>query len=321
IYIYSHLVKDRASPCVVWKYLVETLKIIVFITIYKRFVTQFQYNLIFLTSSIVFVLLHVISTLFMLVLFTKNTSQQDILVITLSIMNDCTDILLVESQDFLLIGICFIIKHGFKKINLQLQEMPKFVKEYNRLQTRLWKPRITVFVTKKDNNSKSLNLLTLMNSCDFLCELCENVNYIFSVRILISVAHKFCCITGSLYFILIQIMFIYDFEYIPSIVISVIHFCTKSISLVIILHQCSSTSYEANRTAILVHKLLNKTEDPEVREELQLFSLQLLHRKVQFTACGFFPLDFTLLYSIIGAVTTYLVILIQFQLTFNDKNN
>ena len=32
--------------------------------------------------------------------------------------------------------------------------------------------------------------------------------------------------------------------------------------------------------------------------QLRLFSLQLLHRKVKFTACGFFPLDFTLLYSV-----------------------
>ncbi|XP_021920102.1 putative gustatory receptor 28a isoform X3 [Zootermopsis nevadensis] len=85
---------------------------------------------------------------------------------------------------------------------------------------------------------------------------------------------------------------------------------------------CASTAREANRTAVLVHKLLSKTRDPGVKEELQLFSLQLLHRKVQFTACGFFPLDFTLLYSIIGAVTTYLVILIQFQLSFaNPKQN
>jgi hypothetical protein len=29
-----------------------------------------------------------------------------------------------------------------------------------------------------------------------------------------------------------------------------------------------------------------------------MFSLQLFHRKVQFTACGFFPLDFTLLYAV-----------------------
>ncbi|XP_069677232.1 sodium/hydrogen exchanger 9B2-like isoform X3 [Periplaneta americana] len=47
----------------------------------------------------------------------------------------------------------------------------------------------------------------------------------------------------------------------------------------------------ANRTAVLVHKLLSKTTDPAVREE------------------------------IVGAVTTYLVILIQFQLSFSNIPN
>lgn len=45
-----------------------------------------------------------------------------------------------------------------------------------------------------------------------------------------------------------------------------------------------------------------------------MFSLQMLHQKVEFTACGFFPVDFSVLYMIIGAVTTYLVFLIQFEM-------
>ena len=32
--------------------------------------------------------------------------------------------------------------------------------------------------------------------------------------------------------------------------------------------------------------------------QLELFSLQLFHRKVQFTACGLFQLDSTLLYAV-----------------------
>nr|CAD7573886.1 unnamed protein product [Timema californicum] len=52
--------------------------------------------------------------------------------------------------------------------------------------------------------------------------------------------------------------------------------------------------------------------------KLKLFSLQLLHSKIQFTACGFFTLDYTLLHSIVAALTTYLIILIQFQLS--DKH-
>ncbi|CAG2061034.1 unnamed protein product, partial [Timema podura] len=35
---------------------------------------------------------------------------------------------------------------------------------------------------------------------------------------------------------------------------------------------------------------------------LELFSLQLLHHQVQFTACGFFPLDYTLVQSELGGL-------------------
>ena len=35
--------------------------------------------------------------------------------------------------------------------------------------------------------------------------------------------------------------------------------------------------------------------------QLQHFSLQLFHRKVQFTACGLFQLDSTLLYAVNNA--------------------
>lgn len=61
-----------------------------------------------------------------------------------------------------------------------------------------------------------------------------------------------------------------------------------------------------------------------------MYSLQMLHQKVEFSVVGFFVLDYTLIYSvsikvyllslfalyffqILGAVTTYLVIFIQFD--------
>ncbi|XP_021942396.1 uncharacterized protein LOC110841299 [Zootermopsis nevadensis] len=77
--------------------------------------------------------------------------------------------------------------------------------------------------------------------------------------------------------------------------------------------------YSGNRTADLVHKVMNVAQDVDVKKELELFSLQLVHRKVEFTACGFFPINFSLLYSIVGAVTTYLVILIQFHKLYDAE--
>ncbi|KAG8230844.1 Gustatory receptor 14a [Ladona fulva] len=70
---------------------------------------------------------------------------------------------------------------------------------------------------------------------------------------------------------------------------------------------------ESDKTGKLVSEMILKVKDHRIRRELHLFSLQLLHTKFHFTACGFFPLDFTLLTSMAAAVVTYLVILVQFQ--------
>jgi gustatory receptor len=47
---------------------------------------------------------------------------------------------------------------------------------------------------------------------------------------------------------------------------------------------------------------------------MEQFSIQLLHQKIQFAAFGFFQINFSLLMSIIAAITTYLVVLIQFRM-------
>nr|CAD7576515.1 unnamed protein product [Timema californicum] len=50
-------------------------------------------------------------------------------------------------------------------------------------------------------------------------------------------------------------------------------------------------------TAVLVSKLLNEPIKDDIKRELKIFSQQILHRKIRFTACGFFVLDFTLLHT------------------------
>jgi hypothetical protein len=75
---------------------------------------------------------------------------------------------------------------------------------------------------------------------------------------------------------------------------------------------CHGASQKARQTAVLVHNLLLvRPLHPGVKAELQVFSQQLLHRKLEFNVCGLFPIDFTLLYSLAGAVTTYFIILLQ----------
>ncbi|KAJ6648723.1 putative gustatory receptor 2a, partial [Pseudolycoriella hygida] len=46
---------------------------------------------------------------------------------------------------------------------------------------------------------------------------------------------------------------------------------------------------------------------------VESFDLWLLHRKIEFNAYNFFKIDLSLLYTIIGALATYTLILIQFK--------
>ncbi|XP_049813751.1 gustatory and pheromone receptor 32a-like [Schistocerca nitens] len=78
---------------------------------------------------------------------------------------------------------------------------------------------------------------------------------------------------------------------------------------------------EANRTQRLVTKLqlLPLSAGCRCQEELQLFGEQLVRSTIHYSAAGLFTLDLSLLKGIVAAVTTYLVILVQFKLSEKDK--
>jgi hypothetical protein len=77
---------------------------------------------------------------------------------------------------------------------------------------------------------------------------------------------------------------------------------------------CSATSEEANRTVTLLQKLLLLSElHPATAAEIQLFLHQVRDRKPKFTAWDFFSINYGLLGSTVGAIVTYLVILVQMQ--------
>ncbi|XP_063230941.1 putative gustatory receptor 28a [Bacillus rossius redtenbacheri] len=103
---------------------------------------------------------------------------------------------------------------------------------------------------------------------------------------------------------------------------SVAHSCVFGVFIVYFLWQivfiCEQAVQEHDRTPALVHRIINKTYRKEAKQKLEEFSLQLLHSKIKFSACGFFPLDYSVIGSMVGAITTYLVVLVQFQLSSSE---
>ncbi|KAL0270705.1 UNVERIFIED_CONTAM: hypothetical protein PYX00_008015 [Menopon gallinae] len=73
----------------------------------------------------------------------------------------------------------------------------------------------------------------------------------------------------------------------------------------------TSAVREAQKTAHIINDLFVQSNDNKAKEEVEILSLQLLHRRLEFTACGFFKLDYSLLHGMGGAVVSYVLILIQ----------
>uniref|UniRef100_A0A240SXT1 Gustatory receptor n=1 Tax=Lutzomyia longipalpis TaxID=7200 RepID=A0A240SXT1_LUTLO len=69
-----------------------------------------------------------------------------------------------------------------------------------------------------------------------------------------------------------------------------------------------------SETAQILHEFPIHKVDDRLRESISQFSIQILQRKRPISIYGMFDVDNTLLYSMVTSMTSYLILLIQFQL-------
>ena len=99
-----------------------------------------------------------------------------------------------------------------------------------------------------------------------------------------------------------------------KVVTPIIWALMQFMQLIWIAASCSAARGEANRSVTLLQKLLLLLElHPATGAEIQLFLHQVRDRKPTFTAWHFFTINYGLLGSTVGAVATFLVILVQMQ--------
>ncbi|KAK4885521.1 hypothetical protein RN001_001792 [Aquatica leii] len=75
--------------------------------------------------------------------------------------------------------------------------------------------------------------------------------------------------------------------------------------------------HKANLIKWELLKATSNSNNQEIKKEINNFALQLLHYDVKITAGGFFTLDLPLIFGFVGAGCTYIVILVQFDLSFS----
>uniref|UniRef100_A0A6P7FTX7 Gustatory receptor n=1 Tax=Diabrotica virgifera virgifera TaxID=50390 RepID=A0A6P7FTX7_DIAVI len=181
--------------------------------------------------------------------------------------------------------------------------------------------------------SQSISLFKEMqriNTLDSLKELYEEIlrigeeiNSIYSFSLLLIITNQFVSIFSSLY----NCFFGYYINgnyiqptslqelFVP--LLSLVHPGGQLLATAIM---CQLTISESKHTGKLIFKIPLTRTNKTLMKRINLFSLHILHKKFDITASGFFSINCSLLLMIVGAVTVYLVMFIQFDLASRKQS-
>ncbi|KAH8412028.1 hypothetical protein KR222_007039, partial [Zaprionus bogoriensis] len=186
----------------------------------------------------------------------------------------------------------------------------------HRLRNLISTPMQRYSVTSIIRQNPEYALKQVSNIHNLLCDICQTIEEYFTYPLLGIIAISFLFILFDDFYILEALMnpkrldYFEDDEFFAFFLTQMIWYI---VIIFLIVEASSTTIRHSSCSAAIVHKILNITDDPELRDRLFRLSLQLSHRKVSFTAAGLFHLDRTLIFTITGAATCYLIILIQFR--------
>ncbi|NP_001177454.1 gustatory receptor 37 [Nasonia vitripennis] len=146
-----------------------------------------------------------------------------------------------------------------------------------------------------------------------LCDLSTDLSKFYYPTMLFCVLYTFMMSTTWIYYTVEPVIVgktkLTTFKYIHSLIFLIHH-----ISMLIILSKSvNAVVLENKRTGEITNRGLANMQNQQTINELNFFSNYLLHKNVSFTVYGLFSLDESLLMSITGSITTYIVILLQFQ--------
>jgi len=157
---------------------------------------------------------------------------------------------------------------------------------------------------------------TLRQMYSDLYDITESINGIYGYQITLELACDFVSFVYNLYHALEALLNVKKTEErnLEEVASSLYWVTQTVVRILFITASCFAAGEEARRTGTVVHKLLlRQSLLRDTSTELQLFSIQLLSNKVAFSAGGFFPVNLSLAYSMVGAATTYIIILFQFK--------
>ncbi|KAL0107952.1 hypothetical protein PUN28_014895 [Cardiocondyla obscurior] len=201
-----------------------------------------------------------------------------------------------------------IIQANFAYVNQAIQNLTRVSTPDLRPQSLYQTRRVVV------SNSTVHQLLQLRDMHCHLCEISEDISNFYSLPVLFGITFLFLTLIYNGYFFISPLLTADEMLEYKALINTIIWLLTLIYPISLLTNIITKILKEIGKTGSMLHNLLSYAIGKETKSELKQFSLQLLHRKIQFTANGYFVLDNSFLHSLIGTVVTYLVILIQFQM-------
>ncbi|KYN14863.1 Putative gustatory receptor 28b [Trachymyrmex cornetzi] len=218
-------------------------------------------------------------------------------------------VLLEFQMNMLHVNCIYVLKACFKKINDDLMHMHTLMINDEKL------PISNLICHMSKNQFFLAELKPLMKQYLILTKTVKMLNIIFSLQLLAIVISSFVEITVELYFYLVrwqgEVLITFDRHLLDAFLISMVHYIIK---IIFIVWACENGKNEVQKISTIIYDVHNSIRDKQIKNELQLFSLQILHCKNTFSTKGL-TVDATLFAAMVGGITTYMLILIQFLIT------
>uniref|UniRef100_A0A1I8PGU4 Gustatory receptor n=1 Tax=Stomoxys calcitrans TaxID=35570 RepID=A0A1I8PGU4_STOCA len=150
-----------------------------------------------------------------------------------------------------------------------------------------------------------------------LCVMGVELNGIWSVPILALMAYGFLMVTAQLYFFYcatVNQIIPSLFRPANSLVITIIFLLYVSVKCFSILMLSWLTNLESKKSGVCIHRCATAADNGRIYEMVNHLSLKLFNHAVDFNASGYFSLDMDTLFGFLGGISTYLIILIQFNI-------
>ncbi|XP_055850503.1 gustatory and pheromone receptor 32a isoform X7 [Episyrphus balteatus] len=143
-----------------------------------------------------------------------------------------------------------------------------------------------------------------------LLKIYKLLNEACSLMLAFFMGYAFYTITTNTYNIFVEFTTYTDISW-SFLLDSFMWFGLNTVLLTILARNCGRATIKANAASQILARVYGKNKDYQIL--IDKFLTKSIRQEVEFTAYGFFVVDTSTLFKIFSAVTTYLVILIQFK--------